>query len=93
MKKLKNIFNKLKKVSRLKKTWVLLALTIAIAIPSATLATWGPARPTFDYNDPTGRLGSLTGPVFNSILQPTVMNSTLLLLKKQVMPLGVTISQ
>jgi uncharacterized repeat protein (TIGR01451 family) len=67
MKKLKNIFNKLKKVSRLKKTWVLLALTIAIAIPSATLATWGPARPTFDYNDPTGRLGSLTGPVFNSM--------------------------
>ena len=67
MKKLKNIFNKLKKVSGLKKTWALLALTVAIAIPSATLATWGPSRPTFDYNDPTGRLGSLTGPVFNSM--------------------------
>jgi uncharacterized repeat protein (TIGR01451 family) len=66
-KAIKNLLSKLKKVSKLKKAWVLLALTVAIAIPSIALATFGPARPTFDYNDPTGRLGSLTGPVFNSM--------------------------
>lgn len=63
--KFKNILNKFKKVSKAKKV---IALVAVLAIfSSTTLAVWGPSRPSFDYNDPTGRLGSMTGPVFNSM--------------------------
>jgi len=65
MKKIKQFFKKFKKVSLAKKA--ILIVGLAAVLTPAAMAVWGPNRPVFDYNDPTGRLGSMTGPVFNSM--------------------------
>lgn len=40
----------------------------AIAIPVAVYAGYGPVRPTYNWNNPADRGGSLNGPVFNSFI-------------------------
>ncbi len=66
MKKIKQILKKFKKVSVTKKALLAVAVLAAVTTP-AVFAVWGPNRPAYDYNDPIGRLGSTTGPVFNSM--------------------------
>lgn len=67
MKKImKKLTDKLKKLSAFKKALLIIGL-LALATP-AVFAAWGPAREVFDYNTPTGRQGSLNGPVFNSMI-------------------------
>src|SRR3989344_4037663 len=58
-----------KSLKSLKKAAIILAvLGGTIAIPLAVRAAWGPDRPVFDWNNPAQRVGSTTGPVFNSFI-------------------------
>ncbi len=60
--KLKNIFK------RFKKQIAITAAAAVIAVPVIAAANWGPGRPVFDYNNPKDRIGSTTGPVFDSFI-------------------------
>ncbi len=46
---------------------ILLTLLI-LAVPVIAKAAWGPDRPIFDYNNAKDRIGSTTGPVFDSFI-------------------------
>ena len=64
--KIRNIF---KKLTNVRKRYIVAVVTgLAIALPIAANAAWGPGRPVWDWNDPSQRVGSLTGPVFNSFI-------------------------
>ncbi len=63
---MKNLFNKLRNAP--KRYVAAIAVGLAIALPVAVSAGFGPNRPTFDWNNPDDRKGSLTGPVFNSFI-------------------------
>ncbi len=43
-------------------------LAVAAISTSMAVAEFYPNRPTFDYNDPAQRVGSMTGPIFNSFI-------------------------
>src|SRR5437868_9319804 len=73
----------IKKLTQLQKTVIVSVLAgLIVALPVTTFATWGPDRPTFDYNKlpvngstcsdldkgQDNRCGSLDGPVFNSFI-------------------------
>lgn len=64
--RIKNIIDRIKRLP--KKVLITSAVLLGIAIPATVWAAWGPSRPVFDYNDPAQRVGSLTGPVFNSFI-------------------------
>lgn len=60
------LFKKLRKLP--KKYIVAIAAGLAIALPIAVHAGFGPNRPVFDWNNPADRTGSTIGPVFNSFI-------------------------
>lgn len=64
--KIRNMFKKISKVP--KKYLVATAVALAILVPVAVKAGYGPTRPVFDWNNPAQRVGSLNGPVFNSFI-------------------------
>jgi uncharacterized repeat protein (TIGR01451 family) len=64
--KIRNLFTKFNKVP--KKYLVAAAIGLAILVPVAVKAGYGPNRPVFDWNNPAQRVGSLNGPVFNSFI-------------------------
>ncbi len=64
--KIKTMVQKIKNLP--KRYFVAAALGLAVAIPAVTLAGYGPNRPTFDWNNPADRGGSMNGPVFNSFV-------------------------
>lgn len=64
--KIRNMFKKFSKVP--KKYLVATAVALAILVPVAVNAGYGPNRPVFDWNDPAQRAGSMNGPVFNSFI-------------------------
>jgi uncharacterized repeat protein (TIGR01451 family) len=64
--KMNKLFNKLKNI---RKRYIVAVVTaVAIAVPAIALAGFGPNRPTFDWNNPADRVGSVNGPVFNSFI-------------------------
>lgn len=63
---MKKLFSKLKNIR--KRYVVAIVAALAVAIPAAAIAGYGPSRPTFDWNNPADRKGSMTGPVFNSFI-------------------------
>ena len=73
---MKNFFKKLTSFRKRYIVAALVGLSVAVAVPLAVKAGYGPNRPVFDYSkpcnpndgDPYDRCGSLTGPVFNSFV-------------------------
>ncbi len=61
-----NLFKKLKQVP--KRYIVAVVAGLAIAVPIAVNAGYGPDRPVFDWNNPADRIGSAVGPVLNSFV-------------------------
>lgn len=64
--RIKNIIGRIKRLP--KKVLITSAVVLGVLVPATAWAAWGPTRPVFDYNDPAQRVGSLTGPVFNSFI-------------------------
>jgi uncharacterized repeat protein (TIGR01451 family) len=64
--RLQSIISRIKRAPR--KTALAAALFIGVALPVTVFAAWGPDRPTYDWNEPADRKGSLNGPVFNSFI-------------------------
>jgi hypothetical protein len=67
--KLRNIIKKLRPTSVKTKVLAGLVATGIVLTSALTFAGFSPAnRPTFDWNNPDQRKGSLNGPVFNSFV-------------------------
>src|SRR3989344_3022403 len=66
--KLSKLFSKLHLPTRKTKLFVGLIVATAGAPGTVVFAGWSPNRPVFDYNNTADRVGSLTGPVFNSFI-------------------------
>jgi len=69
MKTINNTIKKLLNKPSKAKLFITGLATVGVLVTSAiALAGWTPGRPVFDWNNPADRVGSLTGPVFNSFI-------------------------
>ena len=67
MKLIQKIRNTLKRLPRVTVATILATSLLAVPV-SRVAAEFYPDRPVYDYNDPAQRVGSTTGPVFNSFI-------------------------